>query len=120
MADALDNFAALAPANQPRAYVLGCMEELGDRAADYHRELGRRLRLRPDDRLFIVGDQAPALRDGLLEGGNGAGQIEVVDDLESVAAFLAAFRGALFLKGSRRYQLERVLAVSAPAEAVPC
>jgi len=31
MADALENFASLTPAGQPRAYVLGCMEELGPR-----------------------------------------------------------------------------------------
>ncbi len=37
MADAIENFDALAPAGQPRAYVLGCMEELGPRAADFHR-----------------------------------------------------------------------------------
>jgi UDP-N-acetylmuramoyl-tripeptide--D-alanyl-D-alanine ligase len=120
MADALDNFASLAPAGQPRAYVLGCMEELGPRAAEYHRRLGRTLHLRPGDRLFILGDQAEALRDGLLENGNAAEQIEAVADLAPVAAFLAGFRGAVFLKGSRRYQLERALAAGAPQETVAC
>jgi UDP-N-acetylmuramoyl-tripeptide--D-alanyl-D-alanine ligase len=120
MADALDNFASLAPADQPRAYVLGCMEELGPRAGDYHRRLGRSLHLRPGDRLFILGDQAAALRDGLLENGNAADQIEVVAGLAPVAAFLSGFRGAVFLKGSRRYQLERALAAGAPQETVAC
>jgi UDP-N-acetylmuramoyl-tripeptide--D-alanyl-D-alanine ligase len=120
MADALDNFLALAPADEPRAYVLGCMEELGPRAAEYHRRLGRALALRPGDRLFVIGDHAGSVRQGVLEGGNPAGQIEVVASLAPVATFLAGFRGAVFLKGSRRYQLEKALAAAAPQEPVAC
>jgi UDP-N-acetylmuramoyl-tripeptide--D-alanyl-D-alanine ligase len=109
MADALDTFDALAPAGQPRAYVLGCMEELGPRAADYHRELGRTLRLRPDDRLFIVGDQAAALREGVLENGPAAGQIVIAGGAAAARPLLANFPGAIFLKGSRRHHLEQAL-----------
>lgn len=110
MADALDNFAVLAPAGQPRVYVLGCMEELGPRAADYHRQLGRTLRLRPDDRLFIVGDQAAALREGVLENGPAAGQIVIAGEAAAARAFLTGFQGAVFVKGSRRHHLEQALA----------
>jgi len=120
MADALENFASVAPPDQPRVYVLGCMEELGPRATEYHRRLGRLVALRPADRAFIIGDRAVALRAGMLEAGNPAGRIEIVTDLAPVAAFVAGFRGAVFLKGSRRYQLERALATGASLEAVPC
>jgi UDP-N-acetylmuramoyl-tripeptide--D-alanyl-D-alanine ligase len=120
MADALETFVALAPSDQPRAYVLGCMEELGPNAAEYHRALGRTIHLRPEDRLFVVGDHAAALRGGLLEGGNAAAQIEVAAEAASVREFLAGFTGAVFLKGSRRYQLENALAGAAPREAVLC
>ena len=120
MADALENFASLAPAGQPRAYVLGCMEELGLRAADYHRALGRTMQLRPEDRLFVVGDQAAALREGLIENGNAPGQIEVVAEAAAVRPWLAGFQGAVFLKGSRRHQLEQALTGETPAEAHPC
>ncbi len=120
MADALDNFEALADPAEPRVYVLGCMEELGPAAAEYHRRLGRRLRLRPEDRLFVIGDHAAAVCDGLREGGNPAARFEVVTDLGAVAAFLAGFQGAVFLKGSRRYQLETALAEHAPQESLAC
>jgi UDP-N-acetylmuramoyl-tripeptide--D-alanyl-D-alanine ligase len=120
MADALETFVALAPPGQPRAYVLGCMEELGPNAAEYHRALGRTIHLRPGDRLFVVGDQAGAVREGLLENGNAAAQIAVAAEAASVREFLAGFAGAVFLKGSRRYQLENALAAAAPREAVPC
>ena len=120
MADALENFEALAPADRARAYVLGCMEELGPQSAEYHRRLGRALRLRGGDHLFVIGDQAGALVEGLREAGSGAAQVEVVATLEPVAAFLARFHGAVFLKGSRRYHLEQALAEHAPQEPMAC
>ena len=120
MADALETFVALTPAGQPRAYVLGCMEELGPNAGEYHRALGRTIHLQPGDRVFIVGDQARALREGLLENGNAAAQIQVVPEAAAVRDFLAGFAGAVFLKGSRRWQLENALVGAASREAVPC
>jgi UDP-N-acetylmuramoyl-tripeptide--D-alanyl-D-alanine ligase len=49
------------------------------------------------------------VRTGAVENGNRPEQIAVVTSLAPVAARLAEFRGAVFLKGSRRYQLEQVL-----------
>jgi UDP-N-acetylmuramoyl-tripeptide--D-alanyl-D-alanine ligase len=109
MADAIDAFNGAVRADLPRVYVLGCMEELGAGSAEYHRLLGRTLHLRRGDHLFLLGDQAEALREGLLENGNDPGQIEVIAGLAPVRERLAGFKGAVFLKGSRRYQLEAVL-----------
>jgi UDP-N-acetylmuramoyl-tripeptide--D-alanyl-D-alanine ligase len=117
MADALATFLALAPAEEPRLFVLGGMEELGARAADYHRALGRSLPLRPQDFAFVIGDQAPAVRTGALESGARADQVAVVTALDPVAARLAEFRGAVFVKGSRRWQLERALEPAVAAAA---
>jgi hypothetical protein len=36
-------------------------------------------------------------------------QIRIVSSLQPVAACLAEWRGAVFIKGSRRYELEQVL-----------
>jgi UDP-N-acetylmuramoyl-tripeptide--D-alanyl-D-alanine ligase len=117
MTDALDAFVTLAPANEPRLLVLGGMEELGTSAEMFHRALGRSLHLRPQDFLVVIGDQAAAVRLGALENGNRGEQIEVVTSLAPIAARVAEFRGAVFLKGSRRYQLEKVLS-AAPQETV--
>jgi UDP-N-acetylmuramoyl-tripeptide--D-alanyl-D-alanine ligase len=117
MADAIDAFNGAVPADLPRLYVLGSMEELGDGAADYHRQLGRLLHLRRGDYLFALGGQATALREGLLENGNDPAQVAVVADVAPVRERLAGFKGAVFLKGSRRYQLETVLEPHAPAHA---
>lgn len=112
MADALATFAALAPAGQPRLYVLGCMEELGVESAAYHRALGRSLALGPQDRLFVIGSQSAAVCAGLTERGDAVGRFEAVETLPPVAAVLAHWRGAVFVKGSRRYRLETVLPAS--------
>ncbi|HWA85837.1 MAG TPA: UDP-N-acetylmuramoyl-tripeptide--D-alanyl-D-alanine ligase [Opitutus sp.] len=108
MADALDAFAAVTPADAPRLYVLGGMEELGAGAEMFHRALGRSLRLRPADYLFVIGDRAEAVRTGAIENGSRPDQIAVVDALEPIAARAAEWKGAVFVKGSRRYRLEKI------------
>jgi UDP-N-acetylmuramoyl-tripeptide--D-alanyl-D-alanine ligase len=113
MTDAIDAFNGAVKPELPRLYVLGCMEELGDQSMEFHRQFGRTLLLRPGDHLSVIGTQAAALREGLLENGNDPAQIEVLTDLAPVRARLAGFAGAVFLKGSRRYRLETVLETAA-------
>ena len=117
MADALATFQAIAPAPVPRLYVLGGMEELGAASADCHRALGRSLALRAGDRVLVLGAHANEVCAGVLEQGDYSRQIQLVSALETVAAVLAEWRGAVFVKGSRRYQLERALAGAVPMEA---
>jgi UDP-N-acetylmuramoyl-tripeptide--D-alanyl-D-alanine ligase len=112
MADALIAFADLAPADEPRLFVLGCMEELGAEAPEYHAELGRSIRLRPQDRLIAVGSLAGSIRRGALEAGANAAQVEITDSIEPVAAQASGFRGSVFVKGSRRHELERAFAAT--------
>jgi UDP-N-acetylmuramoyl-tripeptide--D-alanyl-D-alanine ligase len=117
MVDAIAAFASLARPELPRLYVLGGMEELGEQAAEFHQQLGRTILLRPGDFLFTVGTHAAALREGLLENGNDPAQIAVVTDLAPVRERFATFKGAAFLKGSRRYRLETVLDANAATHA---
>ena len=95
MADALANFNALAPAGQPRAYVLGCMEELGPRAADYHRELGRTLPLRPDDLLLTRPGGGQLHRSMFVQktGWSEVGRGRTLHDLRHTAACEWKMRG---------------------------
>lgn len=111
MADALAVFDSIVPAAEPRLYVIGGMEELGPEAAAFHHALGRRLRLRPNDYLFVIGTHAHAVCAGVLEQGNVTEQFQIVSSLEPVAAAVTEWRGAVFVKGSRRYHLEEILEV---------
>jgi len=117
MADALAAFDAVAPSGEPRLLVLGCMEELGAEAPRYHLELGRSLRLRPGDRLAAIGGLAGSIRQGAVEARAQPGQIDVADSVGELAANLASFRGSVFVKGSRRHELERAFAGPEYAEA---
>ncbi|MDB6127470.1 MAG: UDP-N-acetylmuramoylalanyl-D-glutamyl-2,6-diaminopimelate--D-alanyl-D-alanyl ligase [Verrucomicrobia bacterium] len=117
MADALATFHAIAPPSEPRLYVLGSMEELGDDSAALHRALGRQVNLRDGDRLLVIGTHANDLCAGVLEQGDFSRQIQIVSTIETIAAVLAEWPGAVFVKGSRRYQLERALG-DVPQEAV--
>ncbi len=119
MADALTTFTAIAPAEEPRLYVIGCMEELGTDAPAHHRHLGRSLPLRECDRLFVIGAQAHEVCAGVLEQDDFTRQIRIVSSLQPVAACLAEWRGSVFIKGSRRYELEQVL-VHQSVFALPC
>jgi UDP-N-acetylmuramoyl-tripeptide--D-alanyl-D-alanine ligase len=117
MADALAAFEAVAPRDEPRLLVIGCMEELGSEAPSYHVELGRSLRLRPGDQLAAIGGLAGAIRQGALESGADPGQVEVADSVGALSHRLSAFRGSVFVKGSRRHELERAFAGPEYAEA---
>ena len=119
MADALETFESIAPPDQPRLFVLGCMEELGIEAAAHHHALGRALRLREDDQLFVIGTHAHDVCAGILEQGDFTRQIQIVSTLDPVSAFLADWRGSVFVKGSRRYQLEKILEVQTSLP-LPC
>jgi UDP-N-acetylmuramoyl-tripeptide--D-alanyl-D-alanine ligase len=109
MNDALDAFLRVAPEAQPRLLLLGAMEELGTEAERHHRELGRRLPLRSGDVCCFVGGYGDAVRAGAREAGLAPERIELVPDAASLAGRVAAFRGSVFVKGSRRHALERAL-----------
>jgi UDP-N-acetylmuramoyl-tripeptide--D-alanyl-D-alanine ligase len=118
MADALAAFLGIAPSDEPRLYVLGCMEELGAEAARYHTELGRSLPLRSVDHAIVIGVHAQAVCEGAVAAGISHDQIETAPSAASIRSRVAEFRGSVFLKGSRRYALEQAVDSAALAEAV--
>ena len=110
MADALSVFQQVAPEDRPRLYILGGMEELGAAAAELHGRLGASLRVRAGDLVLALGPHAAALADGMLAAGQTRAQVRVAANLDEVRAVLAGFRGAVFVKGSRRFRLETLFA----------
>lgn len=113
MADALATFVAITDPAERRLFVLGCMEELGAESPAHHRRLGRTLPLRSSDQLLVIGSQADEVCRGVLEQGDLSKQIQICSTLDPIAAAIAEWHGAVFMKGSRRYQLEQALAGAA-------
>jgi hypothetical protein len=63
-------------------------------------------RLRDNDRAIVVA--SPDAADAVVKGAD-ISKVAVAPDLASVRACFDVFQGAVFIKGSRRYQLETLL-----------
>ncbi len=111
MGDALAAFCRATSPEQARCYVLGAMNELGAESVALHREVGRQLRLRAEDRALFVGSDTltQAYTDGAIEVGAEHAQLNCSRDVEKMKSVIADFAGAIFLKGSRSYALEKLL-----------
>ena len=99
----------------PKLYVLGSMNELGDESWDQHIQTGRTIQLGAEDRAVLIGHQAEAYLQGMLDAGNDHACVSVTDDVGQSIPYVEGFNGAILLKGSRSYGLERLLKI---AEAV--
>lgn len=94
-----------------RFAVLGSMLELGDYAAEGHREAGRAAAQNADV-AYLYGVHAADLAEGAREGGMKEENIQIFDSHEALAAALraAAQEGdALLFKGSRGMRMEQAL-----------
>lgn len=111
MADALQAFARAATPDVARYYILGAMNELGDFANEQHTAIGRQLIPRPQDRVAFVGPDrlTRAYEAGALAAGLQPDQLQRTESAETLKSSVAQFKGAIFLKGSRSYQLEQLI-----------
>jgi UDP-N-acetylmuramoyl-tripeptide--D-alanyl-D-alanine ligase len=96
---AIDVLATCAP---PTALVLGDMGEVGERGAEFHREVGAYARDKGVSQLLALGD---ATRYAVEAFGEGARHFDQIDDLVS------SLKGnTILVKGSRFMKMERVVA----------
>jgi len=92
-----------------RLWIIGGMEELGEEEESWHESTGRSLPLSAGDQVFLIGQGAEAYARGMRRGDDCPTTIEIDPDEGAVKSALDTFEGAVFLKGSRRYQLEKFL-----------
>lgn len=118
MHDALAAFAGMAPSNQPRLFLIGGMEELGAESVAYHRKLGVALAktLRSGDTALVLAGQAAS---AAVVSGAGHSRVTAANDLNTLRIHFESHRGAVFIKGSRRYQLESLLLPNVSVADVP-
>ncbi len=118
MLDALDVFVGMAPPDQPRLFIVGGMEELGKDTLTFHRNLGEGLRriIRPQDSALVIADNDIAR--SVVEGAM-IKSVVAIDSIGAIRARLEKHKGAVFIKGSRRYQLESLLLPNVVAAEVP-
>ncbi len=109
MLDAVQAFVDRVGSSVPKLYVIGGMEELGDQSDAWHRKVGRNWPKSPVDRFAIVGAHGAALSEGLVGSGHDASLIEIDDQIDRFRSLIEGWGGAIFIKGSRRYHLERLM-----------
>ncbi|MGB0372597.1 MAG: UDP-N-acetylmuramoyl-tripeptide--D-alanyl-D-alanine ligase [Opitutales bacterium] len=103
-----------------RTYILGTMNELGEDASRLHREVASQLPVGPSDRVFCVGAEAEAMRDGILDKMPLFDNIANYVDVESMSEDWLKLSGEIFLKGSRGLKLEALLELEVEEKGAAC
>jgi UDP-N-acetylmuramoyl-tripeptide--D-alanyl-D-alanine ligase len=98
--------------NLPKLYVLGSMNELGEDSWNQHVNTGRTISLGSEDRAVLIGKEANAYQEGMVKAGNDFTSISIVDNVDQSVSLIQEFEGAILLKGSRSYGLERLLQIA--------
>jgi UDP-N-acetylmuramoyl-tripeptide--D-alanyl-D-alanine ligase len=95
-----------------RYAVLADMLELGEKAEDYHKEMGRKAAQLGVDRLLVVGKLAQLIAEGAKEAGMSSRQVQRFENNQEVGSHLLhnLKDGDLVLvKGSRKMRTEEVV-----------
>lgn len=95
-----------------RILIAGSMLELGDRAAELHREFGRNAAASALDHVLVYGEHSDNVVEGAVEAGMPVHQLARCEDFDSLTANLdcCLTDGAILLvKGSRSMRMERVI-----------
>jgi UDP-N-acetylmuramyl pentapeptide synthase len=99
------------PATGRRVLVCGDMKELGDRAQEYHEQLGQEIARRGCiDRLVAVGPLSRYVADGALREGMAGAGIDCCDSADEAAQLVKTVLrdgDVVLLKGSRAIGLEQ-------------
>lgn len=93
----------------PRVWVIGGMEELGPESAAWHRKLAAGIPVGEGDRVFLVGGMTSEMLSTLRNSPAGAEAVTFVAEVEEVLEEIGETEGVIFLKGSRKYRLEKIL-----------
>jgi UDP-N-acetylmuramoyl-tripeptide--D-alanyl-D-alanine ligase len=91
--------------------VLGDMLELGDKAEEYHQQIGRKLAQCHPDHTIVVGQFADVVRTAAIGAGLAPDTVEVVECLDEVVDRLGKLLhpgDLLLLKASRALKFERI------------
>ncbi len=92
-----------------KLYVLGGMDELGEKGEELHRKVGKSLKLGNGDLVILIGRKARWMAEGILESQAVESQVIVIEEKESAVPIVEDFQGAIFFKGSRSHQLESLV-----------
>ncbi|MDR1436204.1 MAG: Mur ligase domain-containing protein [Puniceicoccales bacterium] len=93
----------------PRLFAIGAMEELGPESDSIHREAGAKLPLSAGDKFFFIGARCSHIAAGLIGRGLPPERAKLFQTLGQMKSEMESFEGAVFIKGSRAYAMERLV-----------
>lgn len=109
MKNSLDYFNELFFKNTERLFVIAAMHELGNQSDRFHYDLGREIDYRDGDRFVIINQKAKPLAQGLIDQGVNPSKVAWIEDAQEAKAYVEAFDGPIFLKGSKPYRLHELV-----------
>ena len=118
MKDALAFFHEQTIDQSARLFVLGKMEELGEQSIEMHKEVLSQMPLKSEDSILLIGDDLQELS-SFMEGLDCAA-VGIYDEISQVYDKVQQWEGYVFLKGSRKAGLERLLEGSRNKRAAVC
>ena len=92
-----------------RIWVIGGMEELGRSSAAWHRKLAAGLPVVPGDHVFLVGGMSSEMASTLQAKMGEGDRPTIAEDVDAIVSTVLDLDGVIFLKGSRKYRLEKIL-----------
>ena len=107
---ALDTVASMKVAGR-KVVVFGDMLELGDKAEEYHAELGRKIAASKVEFLVLLGSFSTVVRDAAVKAGLDSANIHIASDHSAAVELLTNYLQSgdlLLLKASRGIKLELV------------
>jgi UDP-N-acetylmuramoyl-tripeptide--D-alanyl-D-alanine ligase len=100
--------------NLSRYYVIGSMGEYGVESEQQHRLAGEQLPIGAWERILFIGEECVPMCDALKRRGFSSANMHICCNLDEIRANLRDAEGAIYLKGSRAHELERLVAPDAP------
>lgn len=95
--------------HEPRYYVIGSLGEYGVESERQHRLAGEQLPIVTYERILFLGEECIFVHDALIQRGFSPKSMCICRDLDEIRSILCDVEGAIYLKGSRAHELERLI-----------
>ncbi|MFI3291373.1 MAG: Mur ligase family protein [Opitutales bacterium] len=109
MKDSLDFFEVKSAQATNRHFLIGPMADLGIASIRLHKDIASYIKRKEGDKVVIIGDTQDLYKSSLLEAGWAEEDISIFNTSEEAQGYLSEAKGHIFLKASRKYELEKAI-----------
>ncbi|MDR0727843.1 MAG: UDP-N-acetylmuramoyl-tripeptide--D-alanyl-D-alanine ligase [Puniceicoccales bacterium] len=95
--------------HEPRYYVIGSLGEYGIESKRQHQLAGEQLPVGRHGQILFIGEECIPMLEAMKRRGFSPENMHIYRDLDEIRAALSGAEGAIYLKGSRMHELERLV-----------